>query len=445
MGEKHDNYDITKIYGYQFMDEEEKTFFENYGEALEQQAELIAEQHEIDIEEMEKEYDEILQDMIGEEQEYIVDGALLGCTNGCDIAKYLHYEGELFFSEPKNIDKMSRLTILEDRTEKINGYLIPANVNDSTGGLQDDITQNEKVNILGFGNCRAIPNAADLKEILEQYELTAKTDEIIKAIKEGKGTCYCFMQLNKEGWENLSTAGDYLSGNFQAAGGIDKVFLKPSYQKYNDKEGINMLSMLFCNRLGGIITAKESGQHHFIFNKWIEPDASDPEKVKEYMWNFFRDVGYSKFVVAGILGNVFVETWATFNPEIENGYGNYGLFQWDKDRQANMEKWAEERGLDITLVSTQCQYAYYEIEKGGMINIILDKTDYNFEELQCNSDTLKASTSVTMAAKIFATSFERCYLGYEKIGSVMHYKDLQHGAERIKAANEIYYEMAGFE
>lgn len=93
-------------------------------------------------------------------------------------------------------------------------------------------------------------NAANLKD---------KESEIVDAIKAGKGLCYCFMNLNDE-WENLAMAGEYLTGMDQiSCAGTAKIFAS-SYMKFNGKEGINMLSMLFCPYGGGIITAKESGQ-----------------------------------------------------------------------------------------------------------------------------------------------------------------------------------------
>lgn len=446
MGEKNDNYDITKIRGYQFMDEEEKTFFENYGEALEKQSELVVEQYKTDIEGMEKEYDEILQDAIKEDGEYIVDGALLECANGRNEIRDLYYESELLHSEPKNIDKMSRLTILEDRAEKINEYFIPASVEDSTGGLQDDINQNGKVNILSFGNCGEIPDGADLKAIIEQCNLTDKTEEIINAIKEGKGTCYCFMKLNEEGWENLSTVGDYLSGNFPVEAGISKALsFRNSYLKYNDIEGINMFSMLFCNRFAGIINAKESGQNNHIFNKFIEPDITVPAQVKEYMWFFYLDKGMSCEVVAGILGNAqreceFNLPWAEqYNPT------RFGVFQWSKSdedvRNIEFHKWVNENGLNENLISTQCEFAYYEMinYKGS---IILDVNENNSSELLCSYATLLKAQTPEEAALIFATFFERCCTShYKGENDKVHYKDIQHSKERQDNARTIYDEM----
>lgn len=71
MGNKYDS---------PFMDENEEVFFERYSSALEQQETIIAEQHEMQV--ADKEFKFLLRYLEGIEEEYVVQGALLGCTKG---------------------------------------------------------------------------------------------------------------------------------------------------------------------------------------------------------------------------------------------------------------------------------------------------------------------------------------------------------------------------
>ena len=70
------------------------------------------------------------------------------------------------------------------------------------------------------------------------------------------------MVLNSE-WENLPVEYDYMDNAFHAElpmAGVSQVLFSESYMKFGGREGINMMSMLFCQYGGGIISAKESGQ-----------------------------------------------------------------------------------------------------------------------------------------------------------------------------------------
>lgn len=237
-----------------FMDDHEKEFFANYSSALEQQKIIIAEQHEMQIDD--REFEILIRNLEIIKEEYVVEGALLECTKGISESREVNYEGEVIESKPIRVEENSRLKINEDRVETINDF-IPANVEDCKGGMRD--FGSDKVNIISFGNCSDI-NEKDLSKLISAANLKDKESEIVDAIKAGKGLCYCFMNLNDE-WENLAMAGEYMTGMDQVpCAGIAKVFASPSYMKFNGKEGINMLSMLFCPYGGGIITAKESGQ-----------------------------------------------------------------------------------------------------------------------------------------------------------------------------------------
>lgn len=232
-----------------------KEFLDKYSSALEEQEILIAEQHEMQMDD--KEFEALISNLEIIKSEYVVNGALLGCTKGLSENRTVIYEGGKIESNPIRVEENSRLRINENRKETINDF-IPANVEDCKGGMRD--FKNGEANIISFGNCSEIKEEADLKQLLNAASLNDKEEEIVDAIKAGKGLCYCFMNLNEK-WENLAMAGKYLLGTDQLpSAGINKFLNYSPYLKFNEKEGINMLSILFCPYGGGIITARESGQ-----------------------------------------------------------------------------------------------------------------------------------------------------------------------------------------
>ncbi|MDE7044044.1 MAG: hypothetical protein K2O97_03330, partial [Acetatifactor sp.] len=113
-----------------------------------------------------------------------------------------------------------------------------------------------------------------LEDLLARAGLTDREAEVREAIEAGKGTCHCLMRLN-ESWENLALAGEYLTGYFDISPDLveyERDRCSPSYLRFNGKEGINMMSMLFCSFGGGIITARESGQKLatvYLVKLWI--------------------------------------------------------------------------------------------------------------------------------------------------------------------------------
>ena len=90
-----------------------------------------------------------------------------------------------------------------------------------------------------------------------------------------------------------------------------------------------------------------------------EPDASDPQAVKRYMWDFFRSKGLSDIATAGILGNVQRECEFDLELAAKINPNRFGLFQWSSDnnesRRRAFNEWAVSENRDINLISTQCE------------------------------------------------------------------------------------------
>ena len=244
------------------------------------QSELVASQYNIDSETMKEEYLLLMNKLEEENSAYIVETAPLRCSMQTNDVQTLIHQNEQIDSIPdgEKIEEMSKLKIQENREAILGGH-IPATVTDTKGGLRDaknNLAEDEKdegLNIASFGNCQNIENIFLLETLARELcgkmhsmgknpELEALKEKIKAAIKQGKGTCYCCMLLNPK-WENIS--------------------INRSYQCFNGKEGINMMSMLFCTYGGGLITAIKSGQNVFeIFEKPRESLTEDDLKELGY-------------------------------------------------------------------------------------------------------------------------------------------------------------------
>lgn len=293
-------------------------------------------------------------------------------------------------------------------------------------------------NIPYFGNCLRAPDSE-----LEMYTFNAIHKEANQGMEKRKeGSCKYLMKLESE-WENYEIGQSFLSFPDDAKG---------------QQSGITMTSMLFCKH-GGFIYPVTSGQvkveeevEEEIVEEveveevlvLMEPELDDSEAIKEYVWNFFLNKGFSKEAVAGIVGNVQQECSFNLITAAALNSSRFGLFQWSTNptnaRKIKFDKWVTEEKLDINLVSTQCEYAYVEMTTGGMLKIVLDENDNNPSELLCSYDTFIRTDTPEEAAKIFAASFEGCSTGHYTENGQMHYYDIQESAARQAYARRIYDE-----
>ncbi len=318
-------YKSENIPGNQIMEEHEREFFDKNAFVLERQAALLAENYR-------SEQDDGLYDFIADleehKEEYVVDGALLACTRGSKYTRKIKIEGAQLECAVENVEENSRIRI-EERDQNFGG-LVPAGITDTIGGLRGEELiageegENRVVNIVSFGNCNCEKMDKDLDVLLKECKLEHKRADIIKAIEAKKGTCYCFMKLNKE-WENLAIAGEYMAGQMKIpVGGLDKDLMNNKYMQFNGIEGINMLSILFCQFGGGIITALESGQNNDKNYFWTDEElylleqfrdiyayknwSEEKKKCAEEIWQrFYVEGGYDTYFVIGVIGNMYGE------------------------------------------------------------------------------------------------------------------------------------------
>ncbi len=443
---------MSEIKNYDEMTEEEKEYFEKSKGVIHTQVERVVNRHSIDSETMPQYLDQLMDNLEYSVKDYLVEGATLTCSRCTDKKQTFIHLGRAIDSIPTKMEERCKLRIVESRKESINN-LLPANILDVKGGLRDDEEKNENVNIVSLGNCKQIADNLDIVHISGQRDV----EEVIDELEKGRGTCYCTMDLNEE-WENMPLGYDYVTNTFISSN-------QESYFKFNGKEGINMMSILFCKR-GGIITAQTSGQiiDNSIDWNYDEPDASDTEAVKRYMWNYFIAQGFSEYAVAGILGNVWAETGGKFNTDAVRGNNNYGLFQQGYDRgvdmrnacklYAQMEGWPDDK-LDDSWKSVrfQCRYALEEYysgtgwQNGNVKRVLKDENETVVGEKAVvgTKDNFENADNEVEAALMWGICFEICFSteGKQMCMSddgkeVNCYVSLQHQQLREESASKIY-------
>ena len=87
---------------------------------------------------------------------------------------------------------------------------------------------------------------------------------------------------------------------------------------------------------------------------------------KVYVYNLLKDKGYNENTIAGIMGNIDVETGGTFDFEQkQKGKGlGYGLFQFDPSgKRSYYDAWLEETGRDDS-ASAQIDFMHDSIYVG---------------------------------------------------------------------------------
>ena len=224
--------------------------------------------------------------------EYLVDGAILTCTNCTRENVYVKDEkassdlvtvekAYLAELDPSIDDSMfpdndikvyKRLKVTENLTANSNGLMHAT--------IKDCIMEN---NIPSFGNCLSGPNCARENEIFQDEEATEKKG----------GTCQFLMRLESE-WENYEIGQSFQSFDDDVEG---------------EQIGITMTSTLFCKH-GGFIYPVTSGQIIEI-TEIIEED-----NYTETFWYTDKD-GNIREVIWTISNEEFINYKALSLEEIE--------------------------------------------------------------------------------------------------------------------------------
>lgn len=150
--------------------------------------------------------------------------------------------------------------------------------------------------------------------------------------------------------------------------------------------------------------------HKELYDKEVEQEKIRvwKEKEKEYpnacfIWKYFRDLGYSEYVVAGIMGNMMAEAGGQ-TLEIQ-----YKIYSFDK-KYYGICQWSMEYYKDVKNASLkeQCEYLANNIEEEFKIFGYKYKKDFTYEEFLNMRDA-------ESAALAFAKVYERC-------GSLSHFQ-----------------------
>lgn len=137
-------------------------------------------------------------------------------------------------------------------------------------------------------------------------------------------------------------------------------------------------------------------------------------EVKQNVWAFFKEKGLSDEAVAGIMGNVALES--NFDSTATNkSSGAFGLFQWLGSRYNELVEYATNRKTMVSDVDTQLNFAWEEM-----------KTTHKSTLEAMESDKY---TTPSEYAEVFEKKFE-------KSGG-------QGLEQRIQYAEEIYSEFKG--
>ena len=115
--------------------------------------------------------------------------------------------------------------------------------------------------------------------------------------------------------------------------------------------------------------------------------------ISDRIWNFLKSKGFSDTVVAGIMGNLKMES--NLNPSAVNrSSGAYGIAQWLGSRKTALSNFARSRGTSMNDLQTQLDFLWKELNS-------TEKRTLNY--LRANQNA-SASTIAAMFDKLFERS-----------------------------------------
>ena len=127
--------------------------------------------------------------------------------------------------------------------------------------------------------------------------------------------------------------------------------------------------------------------------------------VEEKVWYSLRNMGFSEYAVAGVMGNIYGES--SFRPgAVEGGSGEgIGLCQWSYGRKQNLIKYAESKGKQWSDIDIQVQFLMAELTPGGGAD---GYASYNLlSNRGYTANDWKNAKDPSEAATVFCYIFER--------------------------------------
>lgn len=125
-----------------------------------------------------------------------------------------------------------------------------------------------------------------------------------------------------------------------------------------------------------------------------------------YIYNYLISRGWTKNAICGMLGNMELESkinpgaWQDYNT---NNRGGFGIVQWTANADTNYEnlmiRWANDNGLDPTLLDVQLQRIIYEEANGLQYYGVVEPFSF--------SDFKVSTMTAHKLARAFAKNYER--------------------------------------
>lgn len=157
-------------------------------------------------------------------------------------------------------------------------------------------------------------------------------------------------------------------------------------------------------------TGNDYGVTEFNFDEYISGDFSEVSNliggsIEEKIWFALKDLGYSEYAVAGVLGNISAESGFNLG-SIEDGSGiGAGLCQWSYGRRDSLENYAKSKGKEWTDENIQIEFLIGELTPGGGADGF---ATYNLTSYKGYSPSdWENANSAEEAAVAFCWTFER--------------------------------------
>ncbi|MCI8759940.1 MAG: hypothetical protein HFJ34_02250 [Clostridia bacterium] len=183
----------------------------------------------------------------------------------------------------------------------------------------------------------------------------------------------------------------------------------------------------------------KSGVKEFDKNRFLpgELTSLNPNicggDVEEKVWYTLRNLGYSEYAVAGVMGNIYGESG--FDPaaiEKKTGEG-HGLCQWSFGRKDCLFSYAQSKGKDWSDVDIQIEFLIAEITLPRQGDAVPYTEHQFFAKYAHYREEWTNATNVEDATRAFCLGFERC--------SETDY--IESSQKRIDAAQGYYNQYKG--
>jgi TP901 family phage tail tape measure protein len=143
------------------------------------------------------------------------------------------------------------------------------------------------------------------------------------------------------------------------------------------------------------------------------------------IWNFFKSKGFSDSIVAGIMGNLQLESGLNTNA-LNKSSGAFGLAQWLGGRKTGLNNFARQRGTSASDLDTQLAWLWQELNgsEKRTLNWIL------------NNQNASASTAAAQWDKLFERSEGTSVAGRQRYANNFYNKYAGSGGSYVTSSSD---------